>query len=55
MVSFHSYRTREWGIAVIGVTLVGRIWKTLGLRRRKLVGHFKQGLMGHRSRNVEDS
>jgi hypothetical protein len=34
--------------------LVG-IQKTLGLWTRKAVGHFKQGLMGHTSRSMEDS
>lgn len=40
---------------MIGITFVGRIWKILGLGTRKLVGCCKQGLVGHRGRNVEGS
>lgn len=34
---------------------VGEIWKTLGLWTWKAVEHFKQGLMGHAGRIMEDS
>jgi len=34
--------------------LVARIW-TLELRIRKATEHIKRGLMGHTSRNMEDS
>ena len=33
--------------------LVG-MWKTLGLWTREAFGHFKQGLMGHTSRSMEN-
>ena len=59
---FHSSRTvTSWyqgvGYCCTGLTmvLIGRIWNTWGFGTRKAIGHFKQGLMGHRSRNVEDS
>lgn len=34
---------------------VGGIWKTLGLWTSKVVGHFKQGLIGHTIRSVKES
>jgi hypothetical protein len=64
MVSLHSNRTltkaevgtKDWDIAVIGLTmfLFGGIL-TLGLWIRKTVECFKCYLMGHPSRNMEDS
>ena len=48
--------TRDWGIAVIGLTmfLFGGIW-TLVLWVRKAVECFKHCLMGHTSRSMENS
>ena len=63
MVSLHSSKiltktevgTREWGIAVIGLTmfLFERMW-IWGLCIWKAMECFKWGLMGHPSRNMED-
>lgn len=33
---------------------VGGIWKTLGLRTSKVVGHFKQGIIGHPIRSMKE-
>jgi len=63
IVSLHSNRkpktkvgTRGWGIAMIDVTMLsfGGVW-TLKLWIRKVVESFNFGLMGHTSRNMEDS
>ena len=63
MVSVHSSKTltkteidtREWGIAVIGLTMLlfERMW-IWGLWIWKVVECFKWGLI-HPSRNMEDS
>ena len=47
---------QEWGIAGIDLTLLlfGGMW-TLGFWIRKVIKCFKQALMGHTSRNIEDS
>jgi hypothetical protein len=44
--------TRDWGIAVIGLTMLlsGRIW-ILGLRIWRTVECFKWSLMGYASKN----
>ena len=61
MVSVHSSKTltktevgtRDWGIAVIGLTvLFERMW-IWGLWIWKAMECFKWGLMGHPSRNME--
>ena len=62
IVSLHNNKTltkvgaRDWGIAVISLTM---LWfggvQTLGFWIRKAVECFKWGLMGHPSRNMEDS
>ena len=64
MVSVHSSKTltktetstRDRGIALIGLTMLlfERMW-TLGFWIWKAVECFKWGLMGHPSRNMEDS
>lgn len=48
--------TRDWGIAMIGLTMLlfERMW-TMGLWIRKAVGCFKGCLIGHPSRSVENS
>ena len=63
MVSVHSSKTltktevgtRDWGIAVIGLTMLlfERIG-TLGLWIQKTVEFFKWGLIGYPSRYMED-
>ena len=49
--------TWEQGIAVAILTTLffGRMWKIWGLWVRKLVGHFRQGLLGHPNKFMEDS
>lgn len=49
--------TRDLGTAVVGCTmfLFGGIWNVLRVWIRKVIRHFKHGLMGHPSRSMEES
>lgn len=49
--------TRDCSIAATDLTMlfVGGLCKTVGLCTRKTVGCFKWYLIGHSSRNMEDS